>query len=148
MKKVISVLLVIIWMIFIFVMSSSSSNQSNNQSGFFVDIIVNIFNISNVDMVTLVVRKMAHLAEYFILGILLSNMFKCFDKKIYISVIMCILYAISDEIHQLYVPGRSGQFVDVVIDSVGGIFGYSIFMYWNYIVRRGSKDLFFERKSL
>lgn len=41
---------------------------------------------------------------------------------------ICILYAISDEVHQLFVPGRGGQVRDVIIDSAGaiaGILGYN-----------------------
>ncbi len=127
-KKYLSILLVILWMSFIFIMSSYDSNESSQQSGLIVGIITNIFNISNTDILSHIIRKLAHFTEYFILGILVINMLKYLSNKyLIISIIICILYAISDEIHQLYVPGRSCQITDILIDSIGSILGISIF---------------------
>lgn len=123
MKKRISIILVIIWMMFIFIMSSFNSTESSNQSNFIVNIIINIFNISNIEILSLIIRKLAHFTEYFILGILTYNMINNYNKKSYISIIICILYAISDELHQLFVPGRSCQVLDIIIDSIGSILG-------------------------
>ena len=45
-------------------------------------------------------------------------------KHIYfISFIICFLYASSDEFHQLFVPGRSGQVTDIFIDMIGVVLG-------------------------
>lgn len=123
MKKRISLILLILWMIFIFVMSSFSANESSNQSGIIVNFISNIFNISNIRMLSLIVRKVAHFTEYFVLGILSINYVIKYKKNIIYSYLMCILYAISDEIHQLFVPGRSCQILDVIIDCLGSIIG-------------------------
>ncbi len=101
-KKYLSILLVILWMSFIFIMSSYDSNESSQQSGLIVGIITNIFNISNKDILSLIIRKLAHFTEYFILGILVINMLKyLFNKYLIISIIICILYAISDDIPKL-----------------------------------------------
>ena len=108
---------------FIFIMSSFNSTESSNQSNFIVNIIINIFNISNIEILSLIIRKLAHFTEYFILGILTYNMINNYNKKSYISIIICILYAISDELHQLFVPGRSCQVLDIIIDSIGSILG-------------------------
>ena len=43
-----------------------------------------------------------------------------------ISLLICLIYAFSDEIHQLFVLGRSGEFRDVLIDFCGSILGYFI----------------------
>ena len=123
MKKRISILLVVLWMLFIFIMSSFNSTESSNQSGFIVNIISDIFNISNTDTLSLIIRKIAHFTEYFILGLLTYNMTYNYNKKTYISIIICILYAISDELHQLITPGRSCQIIDILIDSSGSILG-------------------------
>jgi len=123
MKKRISIVLVILWMTLIFIMSSSNSIESNNQSNYIVNFISNILNITNIDTLSYVIRKIAHLTEYLILGFLVNNMIKEYNKKIYLSIIICILYAISDEIHQSLVPGRNPQVLDVLIDSVGSITG-------------------------
>lgn len=125
-KKRISILLVIIWMILIFTMSSFSSTESNNQSNFIIDIIANIFNINNIDNLNLIIRKLAHFTEYFILGVLVYNMTYNYNKKTFIAIIICVLYAISDEFHQMIVPGRSCQLLDITIDSSGSITGIYI----------------------
>ena len=126
MKKKINLILVIIWMTFIFIMSNFDANESSNQSNYIVNIMSNIFNITNSDMLTFIIRKLAHFTEYLILGILVYNFIKNYDKKNYISIIICMIYAISDEVHQIYVPGRSFQIRDIIIDTLGAIIGILI----------------------
>ena len=127
MKNKISLLLVILWMIFIFVMSSFDATSSSNQSNFIVDIITSIINIKDIGLLSLIIRKLAHFTEYFILGILVTNFITRYDKKIIIAILLCIIYATSDEIHQIFVPGRSCQIIDIMIDSLGSIMG--IYLY-------------------
>lgn len=127
MKKTISIILVIVWMSLIFILSSSNSNESNEQSGRIVTFISQIFNISNIEMLNYVIRKIAHITEFFVLGILVMNLIHCYNKKTYIAIILCIIYAISDEFHQSLVPGRSPQIYDVLIDTVGSSLGISIY---------------------
>lgn len=126
-KNKISLLLVILWMIFIFVMSSFDATSSSNQSNFIVDIITSIINIKDIGVLSLIIRKLAHFIEYFILGILVINFITRYDKKIIIAILLCIIYATSDEIHQIFVPGRSCQIIDIMIDSLGSIMG--IYLY-------------------
>lgn len=129
MKKQLSIILVLIWMIIIFIMSSFNATDSANQSNFIVNIISNILNIENVRLLSLIIRKLAHFTEYLILGTLVINMFtKNNAKKTYLlSILLCIIYAISDEIHQIFVPGRACQLKDILIDSVGSITGIYLF---------------------
>ena len=49
-------------------------------------------------------------------------------KKVMISLIIGIVYATSDEIHQSFVPGRSPQFTDVMIDTMGVTLGILLIM--------------------
>ena len=126
-KNKISLLLVILWMIFIFVISSFNATSSSNQSNFIVDIITSIINIKDTELLSLIIRKLAHFIEYFILGILVINFITRYDKKIIIAILLCIIYATSDEIHQIFVPGRSCQIIDIMIDSLGSIMG--IYLY-------------------
>ena len=121
MKKKLSLLSVLIWMIFIFIMSSFDASESSAQSNIIVNFISNIFNINNIELISLIIRKLAHFTEYFILGILTYNLIKKYRKKYYIAIIICIIYAISDEIHQIFIPGRSCQITDILIDSIGAI---------------------------
>ncbi len=129
MKKQLSIILVLIWMIIIFIMSSFNAEDSANQSNFIVNIIANILNINNISLLCLIIRKLAHFTEYLILGTLVINMFtKNNAKKTYLlSILLCIIYAISDEIHQIFVPGRACQIKDILIDSVGSITGVYLF---------------------
>ena len=113
-------------MIFIFILSSFNANDSSSQSGFIVSIISGIFNINNIDILTVIVRKSAHFTEYFILGILVYNMLKNYNKSIYLGIIICFLYAISDEVHQIFSDGRSFQIMDIFIDTIGSITGIYI----------------------
>ena len=136
MKKRISILLVILWMILIFVMSSFGSVQSNNQSDFVVGIFSNLFDFHNLSRLSYVIRKIAHLLEYLILGILVANMIKNHCKKTYISFLVCVLYAISDEVHQLFVVGRQCQLLDILIDALGSLVGIFAFMIIYKLIRK------------
>lgn len=129
MKKQLSIILVLIWMIIIFIMSSFNAEDSANQSNFIVNIIANILNINNISLLSLIIRKLAHFTEYLILGTLVINMFtKNNAKKTYLlSILLCIIYATSDEIHQIFTPGRACQIKDILIDSIGSITGIYLF---------------------
>lgn len=122
-----SILLVLLWMIFIFVMSSFDATSSSNQSNFIVDIITSIINIKDTGLLSLIIRKLAHFTEYFILGILVINFITRYDKKIIIAILLCIIYASSDEIHQIFIAGRCFAIRDILIDSMGAISGIYIY---------------------
>ena len=110
-------------------MSSFNATDSANQSNFIVNIIANIFNINNIILLSLIIRKLAHFTEYLILGILVINMFTKNNakKSCLLSILLCIIYATSDEIHQFIIPGRACQIKDILIDSVGSITGVYLF---------------------
>lgn len=57
-------------------------------------------------------------------------------KGILLALLICILYAISDEIHQIFVPGRSGEIRDVVIDSSGSSTGILVYSIVSQIIER------------
>lgn len=73
------------------------------------------------------VRKGAHLSVYFVLGILIFSfvieLIPLGCKSSLLSIIFSFIYACSDEIHQYFVPGRSGMFMDVIIDTIGASIG-------------------------
>lgn len=78
------------------------------------------------------VRKTAHACEYAVLGFLAMGTFIGYDTERYyksrktlflISAALCILYAVSDEVHQYFVPGRACRFMDMCIDSAGVLVG-------------------------
>jgi VanZ family protein len=78
-----------------------------------------------------VVRKFGHFGIYFTLGILVLNALTVSGvrgfKGFIFSLVFCILYAISDEVHQLFVLGRGAQVVDVLIDSLGAFVGIGMY---------------------
>lgn len=78
------------------------------------------------------VRKSAHFIIYLILGILIISNFKEYfylkRSFIFLSIALAFLYACSDEVHQLFISGRSGQFSDVLLDTVGA--GVGCFLYY------------------
>lgn len=125
MKNKSSTILMLLWMLLIFIMSSFDATESANQSNFIVNIITDIFKIENIELLSFIIRKLAHFTEYLILGFLTINMLNKNDisKKYLISILICIIYATSDEIHQIFVPGRACQIRDILINSIGSITG-------------------------
>ena len=121
MNKKRSIILVIIWMSIIFIFSSFNSDRSTEQSNIIVNIIANLFNINNIELLSLIIRKIAHFMEYFILGVLVLNMLRYTNKSITLGIIICILYALSDELHQILTPGRTFKIYDIIIDSLGSV---------------------------
>lgn len=71
----------------------------------------------------MVIRKLAHFTEFFILGGYLCFLFK---KKI--SYLFAVLAAFIDETIQIFTPGRSAKILDVLIDSTGALLGFIFIM--------------------
>lgn len=132
-ELIISWMLLVIWMIFIFIMSSFNGNISSNQSNTIATILYSIFNIESNSNVIVIVRKCAHVSEYFVLGILTFNLASKYGVKLtyLFSFLFCILYASSDEFHQLFVPGRVGSITDIFIDMIGIITALLIMYLFN-----------------
>ena len=129
-KKIIKIILVILWMTLIFCFSNQKADDSTKVSdGVIKNTIGRVFNIPDKDLGAFVkpVRKAAHFTIYLILGLLVLNCFDTFDKKtIIISILICLLYAISDEIHQIFISGRSAELLDIIIDTLGASLGVFI----------------------
>ena len=74
-----------------------------------------------------VIRKIAHFSIYTLVGFLIMSFINTYHldekKEIISSLLIGILYATSDEIHQGFVPGRSPQITDVILDSMGVLLG-------------------------
>ena len=131
-KKIILILITILWMTSIFMFSNQKSEKSTEKSQSIVThTIVKIYKIFNsdaseetiqniIDTWDVPIRKTAHFIEYFILGVLVFLTLREFgNKNIYYAILICFLYACSDEVHQIFVPGRDGNFVDVMLDTFG-----------------------------
>ncbi len=132
-KIIVSWAAVLLWMLFIFKMSSQVAIESNDLSLGITGLLYKLmdgFIRFNQAAVNHIVRKGAHFTAYLLLGILTLNALSSIGitkyRKVIIAFSICVLYAISDEIHQLFVPGRSGQPGDVLIDSLGAGVGIAI----------------------
>ncbi|HEY5560212.1 MAG TPA: VanZ family protein [Clostridiaceae bacterium] len=145
---------VLLWMGLIFKLSSQVAQQSAELSSRITQIVMKlarkIMPISDSDISKFdhIVRKNAHFFIYLVLGLLVMNALrrsKIFGiKMVVFTLLICALYASSDEMHQLLVSGRSGQVKDVFIDSAGAITG--ICLYGGVINLRGKKKK--EKSSL
>lgn len=136
-KKIILGILVIAWMIVIFMFSQqnavNSQNTSDKVSEKIVDTAAAITNKeitkqerkNIVKDIRFIARKTAHFTLYFVLGILVYLLLnECnVSKKIILSLITCIIYATSDELHQLFINQRTAKVFDVFIDTLGSLAG-------------------------
>lgn len=155
-------ILALLWMCVIFAFSAQGEEESGEVSEAFSYRIVNstgiLFHL-HLDEEELrriaaaiesAVRKAAHMTEFGILSVLvyvwLGKWQIAVGKRMSIAAVFAILYAASDEFHQLFVPGRAGSIRDVIIDGTGAILGVCIFVgvkrcisfLWN---RRKSKEI-------
>ena len=123
--------LIALWMLAIFLFSHQPSGSSDKQSGFFVNLLEPIAPIGDTDLLTFITRKSAHFILYFILGLLVFNALRKVvptrKRAVIISITVVLGYAALDEIHQLFVPGRSGEVRDVLLDTVAGSIGIVLF---------------------
>jgi len=132
MKKSYKYIALAFWILLIFLFSNEASNISTNHSNIIVDLLNPYnFNISN-EITVFVVRKIAHMFLYFVLGILIFNVLSEYiftnKKLVLFSIGLTLACAIIDEIHQLFISGRSGQPSDVLIDMIGGIIGIGLYL--------------------
>lgn len=136
MKKIISFIVLILWMIVIFSFSSADANKSTGTSDKVITTMIEIKDkITNnetpnnekeiiVKNSSFYIRKIAHITEYLILGFLTFNLLKQYSvTNIYYAIGLSILYSCTDEFHQLFINGRSGSIRDVLIDSIGILIG-------------------------
>lgn len=132
-KRIIFGTLLVLTFALIFYFSAANGEESGSLSQKVVEIISDIIHISSSEKMNFViitepyVRKLAHFSIYAFAGIwefLFLNTFNIKDeKKILIGAIIGLVYAIFDEIHQGFSPGRSPKIIDVIIDLEGNVFG-------------------------
>lgn len=129
-KKYVILIFIILMMMAIFGFSSKNSRVSDKMSKGLINVVVSgyekIFNISLnnqeiQDKLNFIVRKTAHFTEYFILGLFLYlfiEEFKITSTYWYVALIG-LVFAATDEFHQLFVSGRTAKITDVLIDTSG-----------------------------
>lgn len=160
---VLLVILVISWGFVIYKFSDMNTISSNGDSKSIISMVLekgleltNDLGITNshpsenkIEKATMLLnsplRKVMHASVYFILAffiMLLINIIK--NKKNYlfsfiITILICFIFALTDEYHQTLVMGRTGQFLDVLIDTSGGILG-SLFFGTYYLAYKIGKN--------
>lgn len=126
----------------IFCFSRENSDKSSETSMKFtktaVSIAVDDFDelpekeqLSILDKATFIIRKSAHFSLFATLGFLVSMSVgrrRLFSTASAGVMLFCFLYAVSDEIHQSFVPGRSCEFRDMMIDTSGALTGMLVSM--------------------
>ena len=136
-RRFLYIIPVIFWMAFIFYMSAKNAEASSSLSGGITERLGDVFEVirndtpvereSFMSAFETIIRKLAHMAEYGVLfGLVLLAVKKVSyaSKRAYfyiLSLVICFLYACTDEFHQLFVPGRDGNVVDVLIDMSGAL---------------------------
>ena len=140
-KSLIYAIISVILMIIIYMFSSQNGNSSSELSSSFSSIVyssieffanylnLNINNISSVGFHTFI-RKLAHFSIFLALGFSYYGFFSSLKSTkriaVYLALTASLVYAISDEFHQLFVPSRGPSVTDVCIDFAGSIVGVFI----------------------
>ena len=135
----------------IFVFSSQPAELSDSVSGGLVYKVLDIFTSLPADKLAVAVesfngiaRKLAHFSIYAVFAVCSSALLSRYNikrkTKVLSAFTICFLYAVSDEIHQYFVPGRSCELRDVLIDTSGVIAGIVIYHFIKYIISKFIKN--------
>lgn len=131
----------LLWMCLIFGMSAKDSGESSGISAQVCEVVAEVtvpdyrqkppqVKERIIDSLQFAVRKCAHFTEYAVLGILMMTTLLAWGvpagRLWWMALLLCALYAGTDEAHQLFVPGRSAQLRDVCIDSAGSAAGIAL----------------------
>ena len=136
--RIILVILILCWMYMVFSFSAADGETSSGLSLKVAEIFSNDEEV--IEIIVPIIRKLAHLSEYALGGFLIFGLFSTYNidlkKQIIFSGLFGIIYAITDEIHQLFVDGRSSRIADVCIDTIGVLLGIFILLFIEEIVKR------------
>ena len=129
---------VIIWLGFVFFMSTGTFSAENTFSvvGPILNFLLPGLSSDRVETIHWIIRKGAHVFEYFVLGLLLLRAFRANSSSQWrwrwplFAAIGALLWALGDEFHQSFVPGRTASIVDVSIDTAGGVFAQVVGVLW------------------
>ena len=139
---------VLLWMTLIFSASADSHSYEHSRSLVepFLRWLFPHLSQARIEDIHEGLRKCCHLTEYAVLALLLWRAIRQPDKKnprpwnwaeAGLALSIVFLYAASDEFHQIFVPTRTPQVTDVMIDTAGGAIG--LFALWIFFNRRKRK---------
>lgn len=107
-------------MLMIFLFSNEPGSDSSSTSLWFARFLMHVFSE---DTAQFIVRKGAHFTIYTCLGFCVYRALPAMKHKWLIALLICVLYAASDEWHQSFIPNRSAALKDVLLDSCGSGLG-------------------------
>jgi VanZ family protein len=115
---------VLVWGAVIFTLSTSAFSAVNTSKMIdpMLRWLIPGISAASVDVVHMLVRKAAHFTEYGILFWLLIR--GPMAQRPYLALMLCVVYALTDEGHQVFVPGRTASLYDVALDSSGALFSH------------------------
>ena len=138
----------VLWMTVIFSFSAQTGTESGGLSAIISKPLTDLILLVTGDipgereealflLVDGIVRMFAHFTEYTVLGMLITAVLRAFGvKRAWISFLLGIGYAVTDELHQAYSPGRTSDPMDVLIDAAGVLFGILIYHGARYVWRK------------
>lgn len=138
--NILRIILILLLLSTFFIIFGFSSQDGENSGGLSRNITNKILQLSNkykdmgqeekekiADRTERIIRKIAHFSIYTLVGLLLMGLLSTYKIKenwrIILSVLLGMIYAVSDEIHQSFIPGRTPQITDVYIDTLGVVLG-------------------------
>lgn len=167
MKKALKIILLLAlaigWMVCIYKLSGMNSQNSNGKSTDIIAMFIedtlevtNEYGITNSNpnaeklahasqLINAPMRKVIHASVYFVLAFFIMTLFNIiFEHKKYlltfiITFILCAGFAVTDEYHQTFVAGRTGQLMDVLIDSAGAVAGLVFYSTYHIVYKNGYK---------
>lgn len=165
MKKALKIILLFAlaagWMVCIYKLSEMNSQNSNGKStsiiGAFIEDTLEVTNDYGItdshpsdeklerasELINAPMRKAIHASVYFVLAFFIMVLLNIiFEHKKYlltflITLILCVGFAATDEYHQTFVAGRTGQVMDVCIDSAGAVVGLLFYTTYHIVYKNG-----------
>ncbi len=152
-QQFIAAIPMILMMVIIFLFSAKSATESDGTSIPIAEAVLTIYQrifgtmgedsyVVSLRVANVLIRKAAHVTEYGILAICVSYYIWVRGHRgklfLFFTMLISVGYAVSDEVHQLFVPGRSGRITDVFIDSIGCILGTLLFLLFCHLIKNRS----------
>lgn len=151
-KTAVLILVVCLWMLFIFSFSAQPDGQTNQLSLRVTQKMIDLKILALPDtmapqsyllLANRYIRKVAHFSLFMVLGFIVSQGIRLRVKNpvlvFVFALLLCCIYAISDEWHQMFVPGRNAEWTDVLIDSAGAFLGILLSSMWSRIRAKREK---------
>ena len=137
--------------IVIFIFSGHNGNTSENISESFTrNLFPSIISDDVISFMERIIRKVAHYGIYFALGISVMMLYRSYfavfkgrhigiAEQIFVPGTVCFVYSLTDELHQIFVPGRNGSFLDCLLDTAGALSGIIFMLVVLRVIKKISK---------